>query len=316
MDAKEVELKGKAITKAFASGDPPPVILGLLDELRKGVQASEEILRSTKIGVTVNKLRQHKDPNVTRQASELVAKWRIDVKKNAAAGSGTSTPKVQNGLSSPARSPAPAKMKAKHNVPPEKRNAKVDKVDTKVTGSPTRDNCLKLMYDGLAFMSEDSAYLKSLLTPSVHTNRSLTVPDEVLRVAREVEMAAFNKFQPETSEPYKSKIRSLYQNLKNKSNPELRKRILSGEIAAARFVVMSHEELMSPARREEDKKLMKENMDKAMVAQEEKSISTSLQCGKCGQKKVSYTQAQTRSADEPMTTFCECLNCGRRWKFS
>ncbi len=135
-------------------------------------------------------------------------------------------------------------------------------------------------------------------------------------MARDVEMAAYNKFQPETSEPYKSKIRSLYQNLKNKSNVELRKRVLSGEITAARFVTMSHEELMSPARREEDKKLMKENMDKAMVAQEEKSISTNLQCGKCGQKKVSYTQAQTRSADEPMTTFCECLNCGKRWKFS
>ena len=53
-----------------------------------------------------------------------------------------------------------------------------------------------------------------------------------------------------------------------------------------------------------------------MVAQEEKSVSTSLECGKCHQKKVSYSQAQTRSADEPMTTFCECMNCGNRWKFS
>jgi transcription elongation factor S-II len=42
-----------------------------------------------------------------------------------------------------------------------------------------------------------------------------------------------------------------------------------------------------------------------MVAQEEESISTSLECGKCHEKKVSYRQAQTRSADEPMTTFCK-----------
>jgi transcription elongation factor S-II len=93
-------------------------------------------------------------------------------------------------------------------------------------------------------------------------------------------------------------------------------RVLSGEISAATFVVMSSEDLKSDERRAEDEKLKKENMDKAMVAQEERSISTQLTCGKCGQKKVSYTQAQTRSADEPMTTFCTCMNCGNRWKFS
>lgn len=41
-----------------------------------------------------------------------------------------------------------------------------------------------------------------------------------------------------------------------------------------------------------------------------------MQCGKCKVFKVAYTQAQTRAADEPMTTFCECMNCGNRWKFS
>lgn len=39
-------------------------------------------------------------------------------------------------------------------------------------------------------------------------------------------------------------------------------------------------------------------------------------CGKCKSKKTTYTQAQTRSADEPMTTFVTCLNCDNRWKFS
>lgn len=109
-------------------------------------------------------------------------------------------------------------------------------------------------------------------------------------------------------------MRSLYQNLKNKSNPSLRKRVLSGEVTPERFVVMTHEELKSAERRAEDAKIQKENMDMAMVAQAERSVSTSLQCGKCGQRKVSYSQAQTRSADEPMTTFCECTICGNRWK--
>ena len=37
-------------------------------------------------------------------------------------------------------------------------------------------------------------------------------------------------------------------------------------------------------------------------------------CGKCKSKKCTYYQLQTRSADEPMTTFVTCLNCGKRWK--
>jgi transcription elongation factor S-II len=111
-------------------------------------------------------------------------------------------------------------------------------------------------------------------------------------------------------------MRSLYQNLKNKGNPHLRQRVLSGEYTPQRFVTMSHDEMKSEERREADKKLEKENMNQAMVAQVEKSISAEFQCSKCKQRKVSYSQAQTRSADEPMTTFCECLACGNRWKFS
>ena len=37
-------------------------------------------------------------------------------------------------------------------------------------------------------------------------------------------------------------------------------------------------------------------------------------CYKCKQRKTTYNQLQTRSADEPMTTFVTCLNCGKRWK--
>ena len=38
-------------------------------------------------------------------------------------------------------------------------------------------------------------------------------------------------------------------------------------------------------------------------------------CGKCKQRKCTYFQLQTRSADEPMTTFVTCVNCNNRWKF-
>ena len=37
-------------------------------------------------------------------------------------------------------------------------------------------------------------------------------------------------------------------------------------------------------------------------------------CGKCKSTACTYYQLQTRSADEPMTTFVTCTNCGQRWK--
>ena len=131
--------------------------------------------------------------------------------------------------------------------------------------------------------------------------------------AMEVEQAAYDEFKGD-GQDYRAKLRSLFQNLKNVSNPELGPRVLSGEIPAKRFVVMSHDELKSAQRRAEDQKLEADNLKKAQVPMAEKSISDALRCGRCGQKKVSYSQAQTRSADEPMTTFCECTVCGNRWK--
>lgn len=40
-----------------------------------------------------------------------------------------------------------------------------------------------------------------------------------------------------------------------------------------------------------------------------------VKCSHCKSYDISISQMQTRSADEPMTTFCYCENCKRRWRF-
>lgn len=138
-------------------------------------------------------------------------------------------------------------------------------------------------------------------------------PDDIVRKALEVEKAAFDHFGGDTPD-YRAKLRSLFQNLKIKTNRTLGIRVMSGEIPPERFVVMTHEELASNERRQEDERLKEDNLKNSVAPMPQKSISDALQCGRCKQKKVSYSQAQTRSADEPMTTFCECTVCGNRWK--
>lgn len=44
--------------------------------------------------------------------------------------------------------------------------------------------------------------------------------------------------------------------------------------------------------------------------------STDERCPKCFHSRAYFMQIQTRSADEPMTTFYKCCNivCGHRWR--
>ena len=37
-------------------------------------------------------------------------------------------------------------------------------------------------------------------------------------------------------------------------------------------------------------------------------------CNRCGKRETTYYEMQTRSADEPMTIFITCVNCGKKWK--
>jgi len=168
MDAKSLEERGRQIHKATTGGDTPQTIITLLEPL-KNWTATEKLLRQTKLGVFVNKLRQNQDKQLAGLATQLVNKWKSDVKKtggnSAATGSPAPTPKASattNGSASPApgsatpkQDSAAPKSKSKYSGDKEKRNAGTDKVNTAITGNATRDACVKLMYDGLAFGSED-----------------------------------------------------------------------------------------------------------------------------------------------------------------
>ena len=60
---------------------------------------------------------------------------------------------------------------------------------------------------------------------------------------------------------------------------------------------------------------VKAGIDAAQLAMVQGTHTDLLQCGKCKKKNCTYNQIQTRSADEPMTTFVLCNECGNRWKF-
>ena len=287
METKEVHEKSKDLQKATAANANSDHIVKILEDLKTGVKPSEDLLRSTKIGVVVNRSKSHKDPKIARLAAEIVKKWRDDIDRQKGRGSPAHDRK---GAISGTSSPVPTNgAVVKTEIPLDQRDYKKDRVNIVKTNQATRDNCIGLIYNGLCYMSPDAA-------------------SEILAVAVSIEAAGYSVVGPESNAGYTTKMRSLYMNLKNKSNTKLRRSVLDGEISPNRLVKMNSDELKSEERRLADKTLMAENMKDSQMPQQEKSISTAIQCKnpKCGKNTVAYTQAQTRSADEPMTTFCEC----------
>lgn len=180
LEQKEVTEIGKDILKSDAT---PAFLNTALKKLKDGITPTEELLRQTKIGIAVAKLKQHKDSEIARQAASLVSSWRGVIKtgekkKGGPQANGDCTPSRSNtpNITTPkpagGRSPLPAQHNktepkptappAKAKVPPEKRDAASDGVDVNKTGEKARDGSLKLMYNGLAFMCEErKSFLKS-----------------------------------------------------------------------------------------------------------------------------------------------------------
>lgn len=295
MDEREVRSRVDALQKALSGREPSANVINILKELQKGIKPSEELLRKTQVGKIVNKVKglQSVDPAIPQLASEIVSQWRNQIKRSS--GAATPVPSSQNGGASPAQrekptsAPAPApvsdsKDKLPTGVPLDKRSHKTDNIRKgEITGEPARNNSIGLLYDALVPTSS-------------------LPPSQVLSVAKAIELAVLSNKQSEgthTSAFYKEKIRALFQNLKNKDNPELRTRILGGDITPERFAVMTHDELKSEKQKADEKKIEKENLNNAMVAKEVKTFSKHLECGKCKQRKVAFTQAQTRYAVHP-----------------
>ena len=75
---------------------------------------------------------------------------------------------------------------------------------------------------------------------------------------------------------------------------------------------LKHTELMPE--RWEELLSKKKKIDKCKYEKRTEIATDLYRCGKCGKRQCTFYQLQTRSADEPMTNFVTCLNCGKRWK--
>ena len=109
---------------------------------------------------------------------------------------------------------------------------------------------------------------------------------------------------------YLDRLFSVYTNLKN--TPELQNQVTNHNIRAHTVAFMTHQEM----RPEKWSRLIAAKIirDKNKYETNIEASTDSFTCRKCRSNKCTYYQMQTRSADEPMTTFVSCIDCGNRWK--
>ena len=108
---------------------------------------------------------------------------------------------------------------------------------------------------------------------------------------------------------YIDKLRTIFMNLKQ---PALVERIMTKSVKSHEVAFMTHYDIIPEKWSQllSDKKIREENI----YAPKLMASTDSFTCRKCKSKECNYYQLQTRSADEPMTTFVTCISCGNRWK--
>lgn len=262
-------------------------------ELLKNLQTMAvnlDVLTKTRIGMTVNALRKSsKDDEVISLCKTLIKNWKKFL-------STPGTPSKDSGSSS---------------------KSKKDSKDKERKGDREKDKKLPASFPPQS-NTTDAVRLKcrELLTQALKVDggdnsNSCGSPEEL---AEELEECIYLEFK-NTDMRYKNRVRSRVANLKDLKNPTLRTNFLNGVIAASRLAKMTPEEMASDEMKKLREKFIKEAIDDAQLATIQGTKTELLKCGKCKKKNCTYNQLQTRSSDEPMTTFVLCNECGNRWKF-
>mmetsp|Transcript_3945 Transcript_3945/g.10157 ORF Transcript_3945/g.10157 Transcript_3945/m.10157 type:complete len:326 (+) Transcript_3945:160-1137(+) len=316
------ELAGvvKAVSKAAAAagagdGAERQRALDGLGRLAKW-EVTLELLAATGAGKALKKLSKGGDKAVAEKAAEVVAAWkrRVATDATAAAGGSSKGGALSGGMTSPKPSASGGDAVKRTNstlstgansgkAPAAAGGAGAGPPPTpRPVGDPVRDKGRALFAESLHRATAEGGNAGGFLV-------------DVAELAEGIEAAMFSQFGGVTKE-YKAKFRSLNFNLKDPKNPDLRGRLVRGEVAPADLVTLSSEELASRELQEKNEKIREWALFEAERGKHLQQASTDqFQCGKCKQRKTRYFQMQTRSADEPMTTFVTCVNCGNRWKF-
>lgn len=293
----------KKLSKMTSSAsDNQAQALDLLKALQN-MKIDLDILTRTRIGMAVNELRKcSKDDDVINLSKKLIKNWK---KLLSAAGTEAEKPSSQKSSSNGSSSGGSAsKSSSKDAQKDEKKDTKSKSSSQSSFPPPSSSNVTDVV----------RLKCRELLANAIKIDDYPEGCASAEELAEELEDAIHAEFK-NTDMRYKNRVRSRVSNLKDSKNPSLRMNYVTGVITATQLAKMTPEEMASDEMKNLREKFVKESINDAQLATVQGTKTELLKCGKCKKKDCTYNQLQTRSADEPMTTFVLCNNCGNRWKF-
>ncbi|TRY84033.1 hypothetical protein DNTS_013569 [Danionella cerebrum] len=306
----EVERIAKKLDKMVHKKNTDGAI-DLLHEL-KNMKMSLETLQSTRIGMSVNAVRkQSSDEEVQTLAKMLIKAWKKLL--DGAEGKSEEKKKAESPLQSSSfrDDPGSSDTSNKQETPKTPTTSVTTRFTTfppaPVTTDNVRNKCRELL---VAALQTDGDH-QTIGVDCKHL--AAQIEDYILEIIWFPDAHIYQEFKS-TDMKYKTRLRSRISNLKDQKNPDLRRNVLCGNISAERIASMTAEEMASPELKEIRKALTKESIREHQLSKVGGTETDMFICGKCKGKNCTYTQVQTRSADEPMTTFVLCNECGNRWK--
>ena len=205
-----------------------------------------------------------------------------------------------------------------------------------------REHCLNKIKDVFDksdwnIIDKDELKFKLILNPfdtdilehlRIYKITSSTWKSEILKMPEIIEKSIYNTTIKESrlksierswnSSPfvwiYKKNYMKIIGNIKTNNNSDLVLNKIKYALWEPDKIISMKPQILYPDMWET---LMLKNAKKmSMLGKENKEQGTDIfKCGRCKKNNCTYFQLQTRSADEPMTTFVTCLECSKRWKF-
>eukprot|EP01029_Cantina_marsupialis_P028672 TRINITY_DN777861_c0_g1_i1.p1 TRINITY_DN777861_c0_g1~~TRINITY_DN777861_c0_g1_i1.p1 ORF type:complete len:276 (+),score=36.13 TRINITY_DN777861_c0_g1_i1:51-878(+) len=252
-------------------------ILEVLDTL----EVNRDILRETKIGIAVHKLRKHTNERVRQLSSQLTQKWKQIVKR------AKQETKSFNPTSINVLDELPILRSSTSIVP-------------SATNEPRRKNVRNMLCSSFgesAFAEATANFIEEALNDKYISVKDYKkhAMDLIMNIKRNKEFSN--------------------DVLKGKFTPE------SLVVMSPQDMMSDHERSEREKTRQDMFEMKRVdwadvNRDKLLKqAGIDPAAGGMFRCGRCKSMNTSHDHKQTRGGDEPMTVFVQCHDCKHRWRF-